>query len=60
MHQDHIEHWQHRHTFNADKQHIENRTLAVVVITFAMMVAEIIFGWLTNSMAVPHGAFGNA
>lgn len=52
MHQDRIELWQHRHTFNVNKQHIEKRTLAVVVITFIMMLAEILFGWLTNSMAL--------
>ena len=52
MHQHRIELWQHRHTFNIDKQHIEKRTLAVVVITFIMMIAEILFGWLTNSMAL--------
>jgi cation diffusion facilitator family transporter len=52
MHQDRIEMWQHRHTFNVDKQHIEKRTLAVVIITFIMMTVEILFGWLTNSMAL--------
>jgi len=52
MHQHRIELWQHRHTFNIDKQHIEKRTLAVVIITFIMMIAEILFGWLTNSMAL--------
>jgi cation diffusion facilitator family transporter len=52
VHQDQIELWQHRHTFNVDKQHIEKRTSAVVVITFIMMIAEILFGWLTNSMAL--------
>jgi cation diffusion facilitator family transporter len=52
MHQDQIKLWQHQHTFNIDKQHIEKRTLAVVIITFIMMIAEILFGWLTNSMAL--------
>jgi cation diffusion facilitator family transporter len=52
MHQTHIESWQHEHTFNSNKQHIEKRTLVVVIITFVMMIAEILFGWLTNSMAL--------
>jgi cation diffusion facilitator family transporter len=52
MPQDRIELWQHQHTFNIDKQHIEKRTFAVVIITFIMMIAEILFGWLTNSMAL--------
>jgi cation diffusion facilitator family transporter len=52
MHHDHIERWQHQHTFNVNKQHIEKRTLIVVVMTFIMMIAEIFFGWLTNSMAL--------
>lgn len=52
MHQDHIQRWQHRHVFNADKKHLEQKTLIVVVITFVMMIAEIFFGFLTNSMAL--------
>jgi cation diffusion facilitator family transporter len=51
-HHDHVERWQHQHTFNADKQNIENRTRIVVIITFLMMIAEIFFGWVTNSMAL--------
>jgi len=38
--------------FHADKKAVERRTLIVVVITFVMMVAEIVFGWLTHSMAL--------
>ncbi len=52
MQHDHIEQWQHRHTFNVDKKHIENRTRLVVIITFIMMIAEIFFGWVTHSMAL--------
>jgi cation diffusion facilitator family transporter len=52
MHLDKIEPWQHQHTFNIDKRHLEKRTSAVVIITFIMMTAEILFGWLTNSMAL--------
>ena len=44
--------WQHQHTFNIDKKTIERRTLLVVIVTFVTMVAEILFGWLSNSMAL--------
>ena len=40
------------HEFHADKTAAERRTLAVVVITVIMMNAEIVFGWLTHSMAL--------
>ena len=43
---------EHKHSFNADKQQLEKKTLIVVVITFIMMIAEIAVGWLTNSMAL--------
>jgi cation diffusion facilitator family transporter len=52
MHKENIELWQHHHTFNTDKQAVEKRTLIVVIITFAMMIGEILFGWLSNSMAL--------
>jgi cation diffusion facilitator family transporter len=52
MPDEHIGQWQHQHTFNADKQHIESRTRIVVIITFVMMIAEIFFGWITHSMAL--------
>ena len=52
MHNENIEFWQHHHVFNTEKKSIEKRTLAVVIITFIMMTAEIFFGWLTNSMAL--------
>lgn len=52
MFHDQIEQWQHQHTFNANKEHIEKRTLIVVIITLVMMIAEILFGLLTNSMAL--------
>jgi cation diffusion facilitator family transporter len=42
----------HLHTFNIDKQSTEKRTLIVVVITFTMMIAEIVYGLLANSMAL--------
>ncbi|PKN65801.1 MAG: cation transporter [Deltaproteobacteria bacterium HGW-Deltaproteobacteria-12] len=52
MHHEQIELWQHQHVFNVEKKTIEKRTLIVVIVTFITMVAEIIFGWLTNSMAL--------
>src|SRR5512145_1569301 len=52
MHDKNLELWQHHHVFNVEKKAIEKRTLAVVIITFVMMAAEIFFGWLTNSMAL--------
>jgi cation diffusion facilitator family transporter len=52
MHQNNIDKWKHPHTFNIDKQHIEKKTQIVVIVTFIMMVAEILSGWLTNSMAL--------
>ncbi len=52
MHNENIELWEHHHVFNAEKKAVEKRTLVVVIITFIMMVAEIFFGWLTNSLAL--------
>lgn len=52
MHKEQIERWTHHHAFNGDKKHIEKRTFIVVAITLAAMFAEILFGWLTNSMAL--------
>ncbi|MHB8136986.1 MAG: CDF family Co(II)/Ni(II) efflux transporter DmeF [Smithellaceae bacterium] len=52
MHNEQIELWQHHHIFNADKKAIEKRTLIVVIITFVTMIAEILFGWISNSMAL--------
>ena len=52
MHREQIELWQHHHTFNAEKKEIEKRTFIVVIITFVTMMAEILFGWISNSMAL--------
>jgi len=52
MHHMSLEQWQHTHVFNKDKSITEKRTLIVVIITFITMIAEIVFGWLTNSMAL--------
>jgi cation diffusion facilitator family transporter len=52
MHHHQLERWQHKHSFNSNKEHLEKVTLLVVFITFVMMIAEISFGWLSNSMAL--------
>jgi cation diffusion facilitator family transporter len=52
MHHSKLGEWQHNHSFNRDKKGLEKVTLIVVAITFLMMVAEILFGYLTNSMAL--------
>ncbi len=52
MHHQHIQSWQHQHIFNVEKKATERRTLVVVIITFMMMIAEILVGWLSNSMAL--------
>src|SRR5664280_1545419 len=52
VHNEQIELWQHQHLFNVDKKAIERRTLIVVIITFVTMIAEILFGWIANSMAL--------
>lgn len=52
MNPKHVEQLKHHHNFNADKRHIEKLTFAVVVITLVTMFAEIVFGLLTNSMAL--------
>ena len=52
MHDQHIKSWQHQHTFNVEKKTIEKRTFIVVIVTFAMMIAEVLVGWVSNSMAL--------
>ena len=44
--------WQHTHAFDAGNRTAERRTWIVVVITAITMVAEIIAGWMTGSMAL--------
>ena len=58
MHSHSVERWQHSHVFlgrRHDKH--ERRTWAVVAITAAMMVAEIVGGTLFGSMAVVADGF---
>ena len=52
MHQQKLESWQHPHLFHDEKRAVEKRTMAVVILTFLAMIAEIVFGWLANSMAL--------
>lgn len=52
MHNEQIELWEHHHLFNVDKKSVEKSTFIVVVITFVTMIAEILFGWLSQSMAL--------
>lgn len=44
--------WQHSHAFDAGNLAAERRTWIVVGITALTMVAEIVAGWLTHSMAL--------
>jgi cation diffusion facilitator family transporter len=44
--------WQHQHVFDAGNRTGERRTWIVVGITAACMVAEIVAGWITGSMAL--------
>ena len=52
MHRHQIELWQHQHIFNSEKKLLEKKTLIVVIITFMTMIAEILVGWMSNSMAL--------
>lgn len=44
--------WQHSHVFDSGNRRGEARTRAVLALTLITMVAEIIGGWLTGSMAL--------
>ena len=44
--------WRHTHAFDAGNARGERRTWIVVALTAATMVAEIVGGWLTGSMAL--------
>ncbi|WP_191060291.1 CDF family Co(II)/Ni(II) efflux transporter DmeF [Geminicoccus harenae] len=53
MHTNSVEGWRHGHVFlGADHARNERRTWAVVALTAAMMVAEILAGWAFGSMAL--------
>ena len=44
--------WMHRHVFDEGNPLAQRRTLWAVILTAAMMVAEVTGGWLFNSMAL--------
>src|SRR6476659_11363177 len=44
--------WQHTHAFDPGNRAGESRTWIVVAITAVTMVAEIVAGWITGSMAL--------
>ena len=44
--------WQHTHSFDPGNRAGESRTWIVVAITAVTMVAEIVAGWITGSMAL--------
>src|SRR5512139_4131153 len=44
--------WRHDHAFDAGNRAGESRTWIVVAITAVTMVAEIVGGWITGSMAL--------
>jgi cation diffusion facilitator family transporter len=53
MHSHSIEQWTHDHVFLGSRhEHNERRTWFVVALTAAMMVGEIMAGWLSGSMAL--------
>jgi cation diffusion facilitator family transporter len=52
MHTENLSNWTHDHVFDSGNQGAERSTRAVMWITAAMMVVEIIAGWWFNSMAL--------
>ncbi|MBY6185412.1 CDF family Co(II)/Ni(II) efflux transporter DmeF [Marinobacter hydrocarbonoclasticus] len=52
MHSHTLERWQHHHQFEQQQRKNEKRTWYAVMITAAMMVVEIVTGYLTGSMAL--------
>ncbi|WP_417349074.1 CDF family Co(II)/Ni(II) efflux transporter DmeF [Ferrimonas sp.] len=52
MHSHSLERWQHQHSFALEQKKNERRTLYAVLITAAMMVIEIVTGYVTGSMAL--------
>ena len=47
-----IEDWRHSHVFDQGNPLAEKNTLVAVMLTTAMMIAEICGGWVFNSMAL--------
>jgi cation diffusion facilitator family transporter len=52
MHTHHLSDWTHEHVFDKGNYAAERGTRAVMWITAAMMLAEIVAGWWFNSMAL--------
>lgn len=52
MHTHDLSPWKHEHVFDYGNPSGEKRTWQVVILTATMMVAEIITGWMFNSMAL--------
>jgi cation diffusion facilitator family transporter len=52
MHSENLSAWTHSHVFTGQDTSAENSTRVVAAITAAMMVVEILAGWLLNSMAL--------
>jgi cation diffusion facilitator family transporter len=52
MHIEQMQKWMHTHRFSATDAGAERRTKWVVVITACTMVAEIVVGWISGSMAL--------
>lgn len=52
MHINQMHKWMHEHRFHATDPRAERRTKWVAVITACTMVAEILFGWISGSMAL--------
>jgi cation diffusion facilitator family transporter len=52
MHTMDISRWQHTHNFYSTNRRGERNTRRVIVLTACMMVAEIVAGWMFNSMAL--------
>ncbi len=52
MHIHNIKSWKHTHQFHADDNHGERNTRRVIALTLAMMVIEIVAGYMSGSMAL--------
>ena len=57
MHSHNLDHWRHSHQFDTGNAAAERGTRLVMWITAVMMVAEIVAGWLYNSMALLADSF---
>ena len=60
MHAHDLSPWRHDHVFDTGNAGAERRTRQVVALTVAMMVAEILAGWWTRSIALMADGRSNA